>query len=191
MCRSHTQRAVLLDEAAQGRAKCRERSCCETTGVLTWADCANEKAAWSTMIWFTILVGLSAQLNKSGVVTWLADSISSKITAAGLSAVPAFGLLLLLYMFSHYARVAHVSALYVPFIAMMVQTGTPPTVAVFALAVGSNLFDSLTPYASARATVFYGAGFVTQKDWYRLGLIFMLFNIVVWLGVGGVWWKVL
>jgi len=164
------------------------------TGTLKWDDCAGEKGAWTTMTWFAILVSMSAMLNKRGIVSWLANTISGAITGAGLSAVPAFFLLLGIYTFSHYgfaSQVAHLSALYVPFIAMMVKTGTPPTVAVFALAFASNLFGSLTPYASAQAPVFYGGGFVTLKDWYKLGLIFMLFNLVVWIGVGSLWWKVL
>mmetsp|Transcript_92812 Transcript_92812/g.262501 ORF Transcript_92812/g.262501 Transcript_92812/m.262501 type:complete len:584 (-) Transcript_92812:72-1823(-) len=164
------------------------------TGTLTWNDCAGEKGAWTTMTWFAILVSMSAMLNKHGIVRWLAASISSKITAAGLSAAPAFFLLLLMYTFTHYgfaSQVAHLSALYVPFIAMMVQTGTPPTVAVFALAIVSNLFASLTPYASAQAPVFFGGGYVTLKDWYKMGLIFILFNLAVWISVGAVWWKIL
>jgi len=164
------------------------------TGTLSWDDCAGEKGAWTTMTWFAILVSMSALLNKYGIVRWLAATISTKITAVGLSAVPAFFLLLMTYTFSHYAfasQVAHLSALYVPFIAMMVNTGTPPKVAIFALAVASNIFASLTPYASAQAPVFYGGGYVTLKDWYRLGLIFLVFNLAVWIGVGSVWWKVL
>ncbi|CAE8645913.1 unnamed protein product, partial [Polarella glacialis] len=92
------------------------------TGVLTWDDCAGEKGAWTTMTWFAILVSMSAMLNKLGIVTWLAASISAKISAAGLSGGPAFLVLLLVYVFSHYAfasQVAHLSALYLPFIAMM------------------------------------------------------------------------
>merc|ERR1711972_523610 len=103
------------------------------------------------------------------------------------STVPAFFLLLLIYTFVHYgfaSQVAHLSALYVPFVAMMVQTGTPPKVAVASLAVASNLFGSLTPYASAQAPVFLGGGYVSQKDWYRLGLIFLVFNFIVWVSVG-------
>jgi len=164
------------------------------TGTLTWADCSGEQGAWTTMTWFAILVSMSAMLNKRGIVGWLATTISGKITAAGLSAAPAFALLILIYTFSHYAfasQVAHLSALYVPFIAMMVRTGTPPKVAVLSLAIVSNVFGSLTPYASAQAPVFYGGGYVTLKDWYRLGLIFIIFNLVVWGGVGAIWWKVL
>lgn len=164
------------------------------TGTLTWADCAGEKGAWTTMTWFAILVSMSAMLNKRGIVDWLAATISGHITGAGLAAAPAFFLLLFIYTFSHYAfasQVAHLSALYVPFIAMMVKTGTPPAVAVLSLAVASNLFASLTPYASAQAPVFYGGGYVTLKDWYKLGFIFLVVNSAIWLGVGSVWWKVL
>jgi len=164
------------------------------TGVLSWADCASEKGAWTTMTWFAILVSMSAMLSKLGVVGWVADSISKVIFAAGLSAGPAFLLLLGLYSSVHYlfaSQVAHLSALYVPFISMMVKTGTPPTVAVLSLATASNLFGSLTPYASAQAPVFFGGGYVSKEEWYKLGLIFMLFNHAVWLSVGSVWWKVL
>jgi len=164
------------------------------TGVLTWDDCAGEKGAWTTMTWFAILVSMSAMLNKLGIVRWLAASISGKIAAAGLSGCPAFMVLLLVYVFSHYAfasQVAHLSALYLPFIAMMVNTGTPPMVAVFSLAFASNIFGSLTPYASAQAPVFFGGNYVSLKDWYRMGLIYIIFNLVVWVGVGSIWWKVI
>merc|ERR1719384_1233573 len=123
------------------------------------------------MTWFAILVSMSATLNKYGVVKWLAASISSKITAAGLSTVPAFFLLLMIYTFTHYGFASHV--------------------ALFALAVVSNLFASLTPYASAQAPVFFGGKYVTLKDWYKLGFIFLVVNSAIWPGVGSVWWKVL
>ncbi|CAJ1379713.1 unnamed protein product [Effrenium voratum] len=162
------------------------------SGVLSWSDCAEEKGAWTTMTWFAILVSMSAMLNKLGIVKWLAASLSAKISAAGLSGCSAFLVLLVLYTFSHYAfasQVAHLSALYLPFIAMMVETGTPPMVAIFSLAFASNIFGSMTPYSSAQAPVFFGGGYVSQRDWYRLGLIFILFNLIVWVGVGAVWWK--
>lgn len=164
------------------------------SGVLTWSDCAGEKGAWTTMTWFAILVSMSAMLNKLGIVRWLAASISTKISAAGLSGCPAFLVLLTVYIFSHYvfaSQVAHLSALYLPFIVMMVETGTPPMVAVFSLAFASNIFASMTPYSSAQAPVFFGGNYVTQKDWYRLGFIFILFNMIVWVGTGAVWWKVI
>eukprot|EP00927_Polykrikos_kofoidii_P040881 TRINITY_DN34868_c0_g1_i1.p1 TRINITY_DN34868_c0_g1~~TRINITY_DN34868_c0_g1_i1.p1 ORF type:complete len:625 (-),score=88.58 TRINITY_DN34868_c0_g1_i1:216-2090(-) len=164
------------------------------TGVISWEDCAGERAAWSTMTWFAILVSISSLLGKRGVVDWVAGGVSSMILCAGLSTVSAFALLLLLYIFSHFAfasQVAHVSALYVPFVATMVRTGTPPMAAIMSLAVASNVFGSLTPYASAQAPVYIAGGYVSQRDWYRLGFIFIIFNLAVWTIVGSVWWKLI
>eukprot|EP00913_Durusdinium_trenchii_P009023 g8487.t2 len=162
------------------------------TGVLSWSDCAREEGAWTTMTWFGILVSMSGMLNKLGVVRWLATELSLKITALGLFRGEAFLLLLLLYILLHYifaSQAAHISALYLPFVAMMVDTGTPPMAAVFSLAFASNLFGSITPYSSAQAPVFFGGGYVSLKDWYRLGLVFIIFNIIIWVGVGSLWWK--
>lgn len=164
------------------------------TGVLRWSDCVREEGAWTTMTWFAILVSMSALLNKHGVVRWLAAELALKINALGLFGGQAFMVLLLIYVFLHYvfaSQAAQISALYLPFVAMMVDTGTPPLAAVFALAFASNLFGSITPYSSAQAPVFFGGGYVSLKDWYRLGFIFIVFNIAVWVSVGALWWKVI
>eukprot|EP00928_Gymnodinium_smaydae_P076658 TRINITY_DN5971_c0_g1_i2.p1 TRINITY_DN5971_c0_g1~~TRINITY_DN5971_c0_g1_i2.p1 ORF type:complete len:613 (+),score=127.56 TRINITY_DN5971_c0_g1_i2:81-1919(+) len=164
------------------------------TGTLTWDDCVAQRGAWSTFVWFAILVSMGAMLNQLGVVRWFADSVSTQLAASGLSSFPAFWLLLGLYMLVHYffaSQVAHVSALFQPFVAMMVATGTPPFVAVMSLAVASNVFGSLTPYASAQAPAFFAAGYVTQAEWYKMGLLFAAFNMAVWGVVGGLWWKFL
>eukprot|EP00435_Cladocopium_sp_Y103_P049499 s2195_g14.t4 len=123
------------------------------TGVLKWSDCVREEGAWTTMTWFAILVSMSALLNKHGVVRWLAAQLALKINALGLFGGQAFMVLLLVYVFLHYvfaSQAAQISALYLPFVAMMVDTGTPPLAAVFALAFASNLFGSITPYSSAQ-----------------------------------------
>eukprot|EP00951_Prasinocladus_malaysianus_P025527 scaffold224070_cov37-Prasinocladus_malaysianus.AAC.1 len=63
------------------------------TGVVTWDDALEEKGAWDTLVWFTILISLSAQLNALGVVDWLASSVSSVLTAMKLGWMQAFGVL--------------------------------------------------------------------------------------------------
>jgi divalent anion:Na+ symporter, DASS family len=30
-----------------------------------------------------------------------------------------------------------------------------------------------------------------MNDWWRIGAIISVVNIVIWLGVGGLWWKLL
>ena len=41
------------------------------------------------------------------------------------------------------------------------------------------------------APVFYGAGYVDLATWWKFGAIISAVNIVIWLGLGGAWWKLL
>merc|ERR1712217_315205 len=144
--------------------------------------------------WFSVLVSMSGMLNKRGIVQWLAGILSAKISAPGLSGFPAFFFLLVIYVFAHYlfaSQVAHVGALYQPFCSLMVRAGTPPTVALMSLAIASNSFSALTPYASVQAPVYFGARYVTQSEWYRMGIIFVALSMLIWLTVGAMWWRVL
>eukprot|EP00401_Gymnodinium_catenatum_P003827 CAMPEP_0117468376 /NCGR_PEP_ID=MMETSP0784-20121206/6144_1 /TAXON_ID=39447 /ORGANISM="" /LENGTH=556 /DNA_ID=CAMNT_0005262383 /DNA_START=50 /DNA_END=1716 /DNA_ORIENTATION=- len=157
-------------------------------GVLTWDDCVASKGSWTTFVWFAVLVGMSGMLNSLGIVDWLCRSIAMRISDIGMTGSPAFLALLFAYFFSHYffaSQVAHVGALYQPVCALMVRTGTPPGIAVMSLAIASNLFATLTPYASVQAPIFYGARYVSQADWYRLGMAFAIFHLATWLVVGG------
>lgn len=165
-----------------------------TTGVLTWEDCAKNHQAWGTFVSFAALVGLAAMLNNLGIVRWVASVITAKIVAAGLGGVSAFIVILLAYWVVHYlfaSQVAHVSALFQPFLLMLVQTGTPGIPAVFALAFVSNLFMTMTPYASAQSAVIMSGKYVTPAEWYKVGFYFFIFYFVLWVSVGAVWWKVI
>eukprot|EP00193_Tetraselmis_chui_P016532 CAMPEP_0177782124 /NCGR_PEP_ID=MMETSP0491_2-20121128/18266_1 /TAXON_ID=63592 /ORGANISM="Tetraselmis chuii, Strain PLY429" /LENGTH=124 /DNA_ID=CAMNT_0019302335 /DNA_START=1 /DNA_END=371 /DNA_ORIENTATION=- len=113
------------------------------TGVVSWDDALEEKGAWDTLVWFTILISLSAQLNALGVVNWLASSVSSALTAMNLSWMSAFGVLHLGYYVLHYlfaSQTAHVGALYTAFLGMMIAAGAPGVLAALTLGFNTNLF---------------------------------------------------
>ena len=131
-------------------------------------------------------------LNNLGIVRWIAGSMTDKIMAAGLSPVPAFFVILVAYWGVHYlfaSQVAHVSALFQPFLLMLVGSGTPGVPAVFALAFASNLFMTLTPYASAQSAVIIGGKYITTAEWYKVGFAYMVFYLVLWVVMGGAWWR--
>ncbi|RKJ61021.1 hypothetical protein D7X33_27180 [Butyricicoccus sp. 1XD8-22] len=46
-------------------------------------------------------------------------------------------------------------------------------------------------YGSGPAPVFFGTGYVTQEKWWGIGLIISFIHLVVWIIIGGIWWKVL
>ncbi len=71
------------------------------TAVIDWKDILEEKGAWDTMVWMGSLVALADYLSKLGFIPWFADLVSASIV--GIPWIPAFGILLLIYVYSHYA----------------------------------------------------------------------------------------
>lgn len=95
-------------------------------GVLSWQDCLQYKAAWDTLFWFAVLVGMSGQLNSLGVVKYFADVAGAFLTSMHLGWPLVFGLLNVTYFGLHYmfaSQTAHVGALYAAFLAMMLVSG--------------------------------------------------------------------
>ncbi|MFJ3201520.1 DASS family sodium-coupled anion symporter [Streptomyces sp. NPDC086989] len=162
------------------------------TGVLTWGDLVAEKEAWTTLVWFSVLVMMAGQLQELGVTDWFSRTITH--TVSGLGWQPAFLVLTLVYFFSHYlfaTNTAQVAAMYAPFLTAAVATGAPPVTAALVLGFVSSLYGGLTHYASGPAPVHFGAGYATLPEWWRTGLLAAVANIAIWMGIGGVWLKLL
>jgi DASS family divalent anion:Na+ symporter len=162
------------------------------TGVLTWEDVLNEKGAWDTLVWFSALVMMASQLTELGMIPWFSETVGMWFGGVGWGM--GFLALSLIYFYSHYffaSNTAHVSAMYAPFLGVALVMGTPPLLAALVLAFFSNLFSSMTHYGTGPAPVLFGAGYVEVGDWWRIGAVVSLVNLAVWLGVGGLWWKVL
>jgi divalent anion:Na+ symporter, DASS family len=162
------------------------------TNVIVWKDVLEEKGAWDTMIWMGSLVALADYLSKLGFIPWFAKAVSASIV--GIPWIPAFGILLLIYVYSHYAfasLTAHITAMYAAFIAVAAAAGAPPYLVVLALAFMSNLCMSLTHYGGSPAPIFFGAGYIDQGTWWKLGFMVSVVNLIIWVGLGGIWWRIL
>ena len=81
--------------------------------------------------------------------------------------------------------------MYAAFLAVAVAVGTPPLLAALSLAGLSNLMIPLTHYGGGAAPILYGADFVSQGKWWQLGFIITTVNVIIWLGIGAIWWKVI
>ena len=161
-------------------------------GVLSWKDVQEETGAWDTLVWFAALVMMAGFLNKLGLVPWFSKSVGDSLT--GINWVYAFLALSLVYLYSHYlfaSNTAHVGAMYAAFLGVSVAVGTPPLLAALVLAFFSNLMSSMTHYGTGPAPVLFGAGYVDIGTWWKLGLVVSVVNVVIWLVLGGLWWKVL
>jgi DASS family divalent anion:Na+ symporter len=162
------------------------------TGVLDWNDVKNEKGAWDTLVWFSVLVMMAEQLNTSGVIPWFSGAMSSAVS--GMNWIAALCILAIVYFYSHYlfaSGTAHVSAMYSAFASVIVTAGAPPMMTALLLGYFSNLFGCLTHYGMGPAPVFFGSGYVPQNKWWQISFVLSVFNILMWGGIGSLWWKVL
>ncbi len=162
------------------------------TGVLNWEDIKAETGAWDTLVWFAALVMMASFLNKLGMVPWFSKTMGGMV--AGHGWLFAFLVLALVYFYSHYffaSNTAHVASMYAAFLGVSIVAGAPPVLAALVLAFFSNLFAGMTHYGTGPAPVLFGTGYVELGTWWRMGLLISVVNIVIWVGVGGLWWKFL
>jgi DASS family divalent anion:Na+ symporter len=161
-------------------------------GVLEWQDVLAEKSAWDTMIWMGSTIALAGFLNTLGFIPWFSKSVSASL--GGFPWTTTLGLILLLYMYSQYAFAglsAHVTAMFPALAAVAIAAGAPPTVTVLSMGFVSSLCGCLTHYASGPSPIFFGAGYTELKPWWRIGFLVSLTHMVIWIGIGAIWWKVI
>ncbi len=158
-------------------------------GVVSWKDITENKQAWNTLAWFATLVALADGLNKVGFVKWFADAVAAHMT--GFSPTLAMLLLVAVFFLTHYlfaSITAHVTAL----LPVMLAVGTTipglhmPTFALL-LVLTLGIMGILTPFATGPSPVYYGSGYLPTKDYWRLGTIYGLLFIAVFLIVGVPW----
>lgn len=164
------------------------------SGVLSWQDVIQEKAAWDTVIWFSALIMMATFLNKLGLVSWFADIIQQHIGDLGLGWMGASALLLLIYMYAHYffaSTTAHITAMFAAFYGAGLALGAPAMPFGLMMAAVSSLMMTLTHYATGTSPVIFGSGYVTLGEWWKAGWVMSVVLLLVWMGVGTGWWWLL
>lgn len=164
------------------------------TKVLDWKDILAEKGAYDAMFWMGGLMALATALGKSGFISWLAKDTGALISGFGLGWIASFLFIVLFYTYSHYffaSVTARISAMYAAFIAVAAACGTPALMAALTFGFFANCPISLTHYGNGCGPVYFGAGYVSQSEWWRNGFVICTMNVVIWLTIGMVWWKVI
>lgn len=162
------------------------------TNVLTWDDVKNEKGAWDTLVWFSVLVMMATYLNTLGLIPWFSSMMAGAV--GGMPWLAALIILAVVYFFSHYlfaSATAHVSAMYSAFLAVCVAAGAPAMASAMLLGILSNAMGCLTHYGSGPAPVFFGAEYVTQGKWWTIGIVCAIVTLVIFFTVGFAWWGVI
>lgn len=160
--------------------------------VLDWDDLMSQRPAWDVFIWYGGLVRMAEALGETGITKRFAEVVAG--WTAGWPWAAALVVLLLIYFYAHYgfaSITAHATAMFTPFLVVAIAAGAPVALAALGLAYFSNLSASLTHYGTTHAPIYFGARYVTQREWWRIGFRVSLVTIPLWGVLGVLWWKVL
>lgn len=153
------------------------------TRVVSWDDMLANKQAWNTLVWFATLVALADGLSRTGFVKWFAATISTHM--AGFAPTTAAIVLVLIFFFTHYmfaSITAHATAM-LPVMLAVGSTipGMPMEAFALMLSLTLGIMGILTPYGAGPSPVYFGSGYLPAGDFWRLGLIFGVIYIAVFL----------
>ncbi len=160
--------------------------------VITWNDVLSERAGWNALVWFGGLVGMATMLSRLGLTEWFSMFVGGYME--GWPWLYVLAVLTLVYLYAHYffaSLTAHTTALFAPFLVTAVAAGAPPYLAALTLAFFSSLCASLTHYAGGPSAIFWGAGYTDIKGWWSTGFATSVLFVVIWMGIGPIWWRTL
>jgi divalent anion:Na+ symporter, DASS family len=162
------------------------------TKVINFEDNLADKGAWHTFIWFGTLVMLSDFLSKFGLMTWSGGKLQFLFMSS--SPINSLIILSLIYFYIHYlfaSTTAHISVLLPTFLVLFINAGVPGLMATLILSFLSTLSAGLTHFGLSSTPIFFGAGYMRTKDWWYIGLVTSIIYLLIWGGIGGMWWKLL
>jgi L-tartrate/succinate antiporter len=156
------------------------------TRLIDWQEVLGNRAAWNVLVLLATLVSLSDGLGRVGFIAWFAKHAAVMLTGLPVTIVVAS--LVAIFFLVHYmfaSLTAHTSAvLPVVLTAAIAVPGVPVRTLALLLCYSLGLMGVLTPYATGPAPVYFGSGFISRADFWRLGLIFGLIFLAALLGIG-------
>ena len=158
------------------------------TGVITADDIHTQGDTLATFLWLAVLFALSTQLNELGFMGYVGQRLASYM--GGLSWPVTYIALISIYVVIHYMFVSQSSqvlALLGVFLDVGIRGGVPAQLMAFSLFFASSYFSVITPQGGSQNVIFVGAGYLTQRELYRLGMLTTLFFLAIFLTIGTGW----
>ena len=155
-------------------------------GVITWQEIVAKKEAWGMLVWFATLVALADGLNMVGFLAWFAQHAASLVSNVSLAVMLTGCIALFFLMHYLFASVTAQTTALLPVFLLAVVTvpGVPPQAIALLLSYSLGLMGVIGPYASGPAPIYYGAGYITTRDFWRMGAITGAVYLAVLLAVG-------
>ncbi|MDR2789812.1 MAG: DASS family sodium-coupled anion symporter [Campylobacteraceae bacterium] len=157
--------------------------------IISWNDFLSNKPAWNVLTWFATLVALAEGLKNVGFLGWFSEILKAYLV--GFSPMAAIlGLVLAFYLLHYFfaSTTAHVTALLVLFIVMaQAIEGVNVYLVTVLMMLSLGIMGIITPYGTGPSPVYFGSGYIKGADFWRLGTIFGLIFLVVFLIIEVPW----
>ena len=160
--------------------------------TITWDQLVKNHKAWDALIWLGGLLTLANGLKDLGFIAWFGNHIENGLT--GVAPLALLITLALIYFYSMYLfsmLTAHIAALTGTIFLVASGVELNPFLVVGVIAYFSNLCGCLTNYSTGPVIIYFGNGYVQPLAWFRIGFIVSIYHLVVWLGIGSIWWKMI
>ncbi len=167
---------------------------CLVCKLFTWDSVAANKSAWSTLIWYAGIIGISGALTKSGFFLWMGKTIQANMDMTGFNPYLVLFVILFLnialrYLFASMA--AYVVAI-VPILLMLGLAANAPVMPLcFIICFSSVPGGMVTQYGGALGPVLFGTGYVDQASWWKCGALGAILNMILYMTAGLMAWKVM
>ena len=164
------------------------------TGVISWEKVLQCKSAWSTFIWYAGIISLANGLNSAKFFVWLGKLFEQNINFAGVNQLVVLAGLIFISVIVRYFFASTI-AFVVTFIPVIFTMGAaaklPPIPLLLMCAASAQIASLMTHYGNAVGTVLFGAGYVPQGTWWKIGHIVTVVALTIYFVVGLSWWKLL
>lgn len=157
--------------------------------IISWDDLLSNKAAWGVLAWFGSLVTLAGGLKNVGFLDFIAQ-LGGQYLGDFNPLTAMIGLIVFFYLLHYFfaSITAHVTALLALFITLASSiSGIDVQQFTLLLMLTLGIMGIITPYGTGPSPVYFGAGYIENKDFWRLGFIFGMLYLVVFLIIGVPW----
>lgn len=163
-------------------------------GVVSWKSLVGSEGAWSILIWYGGIIGLSNGLAKAKFFDWMAKLLSNTLDFSGYSSVAILGGLLFFSLIVRYffaSMAAYVTTMIPVFFTIGLVAQVPAIPLVFLICFSAAYGSLLTHYGGAAGAVLFAPGYVGQGIWWKVGAAIVTISYIVNMGIGLPYWKLI
>lgn len=164
------------------------------SGVVSWKSLVGSEGAWSILIWYGGIIGLSDGLAKAKYFEWMAKFLSNSMDFTGYSPVAILGGLLFFSLIIRYffaSMAAYVTTMIPVFFTIGLVAQVPAMPLVFLICFSAAYGSLLTHYGGAAGAVLFAPGYVGQGIWWKVGAVIVAISYIVNMGIGLPYWKLI